>query len=168
MNEVEGRKRRPTIIMRNARLLFRNFSGKAGTYNAEGERNFCVLLDVEFAKQLEQDGWNIRWPKPSADPDDTRLPFTQIRVSYRKIPPRILLQTGGNTTPLPESEIHILDYAEFDRVDLVVNPSTWHVNNKTGIKGYLKSMRVRIAEDDLEMSYEDVPDSALSSLEDEE
>ncbi|NMC58666.1 MAG: hypothetical protein GYA51_04660, partial [Candidatus Methanofastidiosa archaeon] len=41
------------IIVENARIAFRNFSGKEGKYNPAGRRNFCVFLDPKTAEELE-------------------------------------------------------------------------------------------------------------------
>ena len=43
-----------TVLMEGVRIIFRNFSGKEGQYNREGDRNFAVLLDEKLL---------MRWPK---------------------------------------------------------------------------------------------------------
>jgi hypothetical protein len=55
------------IVIEGARIGFRNFSGKEGQYNPPGRRNFCVFLDDDLAKTLEEDGWNVRWLQPKED-----------------------------------------------------------------------------------------------------
>ena len=45
----------------NARVVFRNFEGAEGKFNPAGNRNFCVFLPDEIAKDMERDGWSIRW-----------------------------------------------------------------------------------------------------------
>jgi len=48
----------------DAELIFRNFSGKAGKYNVDGERNFAVLLPEDVAQQMLADDWNVKWLEP--------------------------------------------------------------------------------------------------------
>ena len=41
-----------TFIVEDARIIFRNFSGKEGQYNREGDRNFAVVLPPDIAQQM--------------------------------------------------------------------------------------------------------------------
>ncbi len=45
-----------TFMVEDARLIFRNFAGKEGQYNREGDRNFAVILPDDVAEQMEKDG----------------------------------------------------------------------------------------------------------------
>jgi hypothetical protein len=151
------------IVIENARIGFRNFSGAAGKFNPAGRRNFCVFLDQELGKVLESDGWNVRWLQPRDDGDEP-TPYLQTAVSYENIPPRIVLVTGKGKTILDETTVNILDWAEIASVDIIIRPYNWEVSGKSGVKAYVKSMYVTIVEDEFESKYYDVPDSAINSI----
>lgn len=164
-SKKEERKRVPPITIENARIVFRNFSGSAKKFNAEGLRNFHVVIEPELAKVLEEDGWNVRWHDPK---DDNDPPWASIKVAVKfdKYPPRIVMITGSNKTILNEDSVNILDWAEIKTVDLVLTPSFWEVDKKKGIKAYLQKMFVTLVEDDLESKYATVSKSATHSEDD--
>ena len=147
------------ITIEGARIVFRNFEGKEGKFNTAGKRNFCVLLDDELAKTLQDDGWNIKWLQPREEGDEPQA-YIQVAVNFGTVPPKIVLVTSGGKQTLDERNINILDWAEIANVDLIIRPYNWEMNGKTGVKAYIKSMYVTIAEDEFEKKYADVPDSA--------
>jgi len=149
------------FLIENGKLLFRNFSGKEGQYNPEGMRNFCVLLEQTDATMLEKDGWNVRYLEPR-DPDDPLQPYLPVAVSYSYAPPLITVINSTGKTILDEDAINILDWAEIEKVDLVIRPYNWEHGKKRGVKAYLKTMYVTIVEDELEKKYRNVPDSGTS------
>jgi hypothetical protein len=153
----------PDLRMENARLIFRNFSGKEGRFNAAGRRNFCVPLEKEVADELVELGWNIKWLQPREEGDEPQA-YIQVTVSYKNKPPKVIVVTETNKTFLEESTIHVLDWAEIKTVDLIVRPYEWEVNGKTGIKAYLKTMYITLIEDEFAKKYVDVPDAAIPNL----
>lgn len=153
------------LVVENARIGFRNFSGKEGKFNPAGRRNFCLFLEKEMGEQLEKDGWNIRWLEPR-DENEDRQSYLQVAVSFDNIPPKIVLVSSHGKTQLDESSVNLLDWAEITNVDLIIRPYNWTVNGKEGVKAYVKSMYVTIAEDNFENKYLDVPDSAINTMQD--
>lgn len=145
------------VMIEDGRIIFRNFAGKEGQYNREGDRNFCVLLDTPTAILMSEDGWNIKTLKAreEGEPDQA---YVQVSVSYKAKPPLVVLITSKGRTTLPEDMVEALDWVDIAMVDLIINPYEWAVSGKTGIKAYLASIYITIAEDALMLKYAEVPE----------
>lgn len=141
------------IIIENGRIAFRNFSGKETKFNPAGRRNFCAIIeDHHLAKQLESDGWNIKYLKPR-DENEEPQPYIQVAVNYDNVPPKIYLIAGRKKTLLDEDSVGALDWAEITNVDMTIRPYEWEVNGKGGIKAYIKTMYVTIQQDEFAEKY---------------
>jgi hypothetical protein len=141
-----------TFMVEDARLIFRNFSGKEGPYNREGERAFSVVLDPETAEKMLEDGWNVKFLQPREE-DDGPTPYIEVAVSFKNRPPRVILITTNSRTQLSESSVEVMDWADIQTVDLISRGYEWTVNGKSGVKAYLQSLFATIREDPLEQKY---------------
>jgi hypothetical protein len=153
--------------MEGVRLVFRNFTGRPGKYNQEGERGFAAVIPDELGRQLLEDGWNVKWFKPREDEDEGEPNecYLPIVIKYRNLkgepvrPPRIVTITpdgeGGYVRKnLDEHEVENLDWVRMTNVDLIVRPYPWGpINGKYGTTAYLQSLFVTIEEDELEQKY---------------
>ena len=151
------------IVIEDARIGFRNFSGKEGKFNPVGRRNFCVFLDTDLGLTLQEDGWNVRWLEPK-DEGDNKQGYLQVAVSFDNIPPKMIIISSKGKTILDDASVSILDWAEIKTVDLIIRPYNWEVSGKGGVKAYVKSMYITIAEDEFESKYYDVPASAADII----
>ena len=135
------------LIIENARIIYRNFSGLATQYNREGDRNFCVFIDdVDAVADLKEAGWNIKIRKPR-DEDDAVSHYLKVNVSYRFRAPRIILHTRKTATELTEESVGLVDNADILSCDMVINPSHWEANGNSGISAYLDTMHINIQDD---------------------
>ena len=145
------------IKIENARIVFRNLSGKPDKFNPQGgKRSFSVVIeDPEFANELKKEGWNIKQFNPSPDSDEEPAHFISVKVSYNNIPPHIYLCTSKNKTLLNEDTVGQLDYAEISNVDIVITPYQYKMNDgRSGISAYVKTMYVTVVEDEFASKYE--------------
>ncbi len=151
-------------------IKFRNFAGKAGNFNNEGDRNFCLILDPRDAVEMAEEGYNIKYLKPK-DENDEPKPYIKVRVGYRnrygepsKFPPKVTQYTNAGKTFLDEDSIQNLDWAEIDKADISIRPREYEPGK---ISAYLKTMNVILMQDDFEDRYYNVPDSAQNIVDEE-
>lgn len=147
---------RKVLNLEGVRIGFRNFAGLEGRYNKKGDRNFVVFLEEEKAKELSDEGWNVKYPKTNddIDPDeDTREAYLPVSLNYNGFPPKVIVIADGQASKLVEDEVDMLDYADILDVDIVINPYQWTVNGSSGIKAYCKAIYVTINTDAFESKY---------------
>lgn len=146
----------------DARIIFRNFQGREGEYNKNGERNFSVSIGggtlddghsikdataEEMADALMKDvnrfgvSWNVKIKAPTEEGDYPRI-HLPVKVNFNEMGPRIYLISGHNRVDLTEETVGMLDQIEIARVDLDIAPSDKVVNGKPYRTAYLRSMCV--------------------------
>ena len=133
---------RGILMIDNARIIYRNFSGIGSKFNREGDKNFSVVIDDQkIADSLIQDGWNLKI-KPPRDEDDIPFMYLPVKLKFNDRGPNVYLESGKNRIKLDEESISCLDNVDIVNVDLDIRPYDWEVNGKTGRTAYLQSMCV--------------------------
>lgn len=140
------------IEIRNAKLKYKNFSGRATDFDPKGTRTFNVVLDEEIAHELKADGWNVK----ERTPKEEGMPVTydmRVKIRYDNYPPVIAQVTSNGKKILKEEEIGMLDWAETTNIDLIIRPYNWENSTGSGVTAYLKTMVVTLDEDPLLAEY---------------
>lgn len=158
---MENKKITSNITIEDAKLIFRNFSGKKTDFNKEGNRNFCVVLSDDLAEKLEADGWKVKYRKPREDdPEQYRTPYLYVKVQFGMYPPKVVLVTSRGKKLLDEESIGQLDWSRIQYADVQIRPYNYPAiqGRPAGVSAYLKSLYVTIIEDQLDSKYADIPD----------
>ncbi len=147
----KDRRGRDLLVVEDAKIIQRwsNFRGLPGRYNAEGNRNFDLVIPEEMVDGMRAAGWNIRETKGSEEyPSEF---YTNVNISWAKFPPSVIFYSGREDTrgtEVDETVIGQLDTAEIERMDLAINLSyRTKDDGSTGIKGYVQSMDVWLYQD---------------------
>lgn len=147
-------KNEKVVNIENAKIFWKNFSGKESRYNRKGDRNFEVEIpDETVAQEMLNDGWNIKVQPPREEGDSVRY-HMPVSVSYRNYPPNIYKVTSHSKVLLDEESVGSLDRDEIINVDVVIRGSSWEVNENTGVKAYVRDMYVTIEENIFANKYE--------------
>jgi len=147
------------FMIEEAQVIFRNFEGKEGQYNQNGDRNFAVIIpDEKTAQKMLKDRWNIKYLE-AREEGEPNTPYIQVAVNFKQRPPHIVMLTSRARTILVEDTVAVLDFAEIEKVDLICRGYEWNVNGKAGVKAYLKSLFVTVEEDELERKYSEINES---------
>lgn len=145
----------------NAKVIFKNFSGKPSDYNAAGERNCCVVFDEEQANQLLADGWPIKVREPREGyEDEGNFCYMKVKIKFGSNPnlhPQIYRILNGKKVRLTEATIGTLDYDTLTKVDMRVRPYNYPAKGGRGpgVSAYLETMYATVEDDPLAAMYED-------------
>lgn len=138
---------RGILEINDAKIIYRNFSGRGDKFNREGDRNFSLLIpDTELADRLVEEGWNVKIKDPR---DEGDVPFMHlpVKVKFNDRGPIVYLKTGNRQVRLDEDAVSCLDNIDILSVDLDIRPYDWVIqegtkNEKSGRSAYLQSIRV--------------------------
>ena len=138
---------RGILEINDAKIIYRNFSGRGDKFNREGDRNFSLLIpDTELADRLVEEGWNVKIKDPR---DEGDVPFMHlpVKVKFNDRGPIVYLKTGNKQVRLYEDSVSCLDNIDILSVDLDIRPYDWVIqegtkNEKSGRSAYLQSIRV--------------------------
>ena len=134
--------KRGVLMIDDARIVYRNFSGSGSRYNREGDRNFAVVIpDKEIADALIENGWNVKI-KPPREEGDSPFMYMPVKVKFNDRGPNVYLVTGKRMNRLDEESVSCLDDVDIQSVDMDIRPYDWEVNGRNGRSAYLQSIKV--------------------------
>jgi hypothetical protein len=155
------------VTIEDATLVLRNFTGKAGDFNAEGDRNVGVILPDDLAQAMIEDGWPVKQFKAREEGEigsfwiPASVKYIDKNGDKVRTPPRVVMITqtkhGLNRTPLGEGEVEMLDWMNIKSADVIIRPYEYVVSGRAGVKAYVQSLFVNVELDELEQKYADVP-----------
>lgn len=146
----------------NAKIQWRNFSGRAVGKRPAGKRTFELILPPDLAEDLiKEGGWTVKQfdSRDGEEPGDYHM---TINIGYNPNAeqPKIFMVTNRRKTLLDEDTVGELDYAEIENIDLIFKPYNWEYAGSTGVSAYVKTMYVTIAEDAFSGKYDFDDDEA--------
>ena len=146
------------LVLQNTKIIHKNFEGRPGPYNRQGDISFSAVISPEIVDALRAEGWMVKELPPREDVEGSEsLFFIPTRVNFdSKRPPEVFLVTRNGLVQLDEKTVATLDHAEIINVDCTLHPHRWENNGKTGVKAYLRHMYVTIREDILAQKYADM------------
>ena len=144
------------INIEGANIIWKNFSGERDKFNP-GKRGFSVVIDdAVMAKELKQEGWNVkeRPLQEGADPSEQEwtLPVKLNMNRYTQV----WLIVGNHKTLLDENTVAQLDVVDIIDCDISIRPYKWEMSGRTGITAYVDSMYVTIRENKFAEKYADL------------
>lgn len=132
----------------NARITYKNFSGRGDKFNREGDRNFSLIIPTtDICDALVDDknqfgvGWNVKIKDPREEGDEPFM-HMKVKVKFTDYGPNVYLISGNKKVRLTEDTVGCLDDIYIDHVDLDIRPYDDEVNGRPFRTAYLKSMQV--------------------------
>lgn len=142
-----------SIIIENARLVLKNFSGKPDKFTPAGKRSFGVVISPELAEQFEEEGIPVKYFPPRHEEDEP-LPWVKVKVNMnRENPPRVFTSRGEEKTKLDEESLPILDFSDIAMASMELSVYEWTMGDKSGKALYLQNLVAFLDEDDFLSKY---------------
>lgn len=139
------------VIVENGKFIFdTNFAGdpKKDRFGSDERKANLVIPDIDLARELIDDGFNIRLIKPRVGEEEGFVPryFVKVKLNYKSTwPPKVYLVTDEDKSVLLDEEsVACLDDIWVDRVNAVLN----RYEGPNGKSLYVKSMEVYQKVDD--------------------
>ena len=139
------------VIVENGKFIFdTNFAGdpKKDRFGSDERKANLVIPDIDLARELIDDGFNVRLTKPRVGEEEGFVPryFVKVKLNYKSTwPPKVYLVTDEDKSVLLDQEsVACLDDIWVDRVNAVLN----RYEGPNGKSLYVKSMEVYQKVDD--------------------
>lgn len=150
------------LLIEGTTLIFKNFAGRPGKYNAAGDRSFNIVIDdPEVAQQMRNDGWNVKI-KPPREEGDGMFCYLPVSVVFptpeRNFPIKIVQFTKNGPINLNEETVGLLDMARITSAKVAIRPYHWTTATGSGIKAYLRTLHVVLEEEDFAADFDEFND----------
>ena len=139
------------VIVENGKFIFdTNFAGdpKKDRFGSDERKANLVIPDIDLARELIDDGFNVRLTKPRVGEEEGFVPryFVKVKLNYKSTwPPKVYLVTDEDKSVLLDEEsVACLDDIWVNRVNAVLN----RYEGPNGKSLYVKSMEVYQKVDD--------------------
>lgn len=137
---------RKVISLEDTRFIYMtNFQGDPNRdkYRAVGKFANIVIPDLMLARELIDEGFNIRFTRPKEGEEEGFIPTYYVRVNVNydvSWPPKIYIVTGNNEPKLLDDEsIGMLDNIRVKNVNAVLSSREWEPGR---FSLYVKTMYV--------------------------
>ena len=126
-----------TITIKDARLIYKNFSGAPDAFNRNGvQPNFSVVIPEEDVGYFRDDLMLNVKERVTKEGDV----FHYLRIKVGKYAEIYLGDDGTNLSMLEPDEYPMLDQIRLSKCDLSISPSSYTSGGKTGTTVYLSEM----------------------------
>lgn len=131
------------IEISNAKILWKNFTGKLGFYNKEGGRDFCLLLsDDASVNFFKQNGYSVAVKSSGVEVGEF-IRYLKVKMKFNNGKPIIILKSNNKIIRVDENLVSVLDSIKIKSVDMSIKPYHWELpNGEHGQIAYLNSMTV--------------------------
>jgi hypothetical protein len=151
---------RPFYEIVGHKMIWRNFEGKLGRFNAEGQKNFNIVLDKEGAEFLMDEGFKVKFKEPKIEGEEG-IYTLKINVNFGGYKaPEIWMKNNHGNTQLNKDDVKILDWADIVEYFLVFNPNI----KPDSMTAYLDKLLCTVQESEYESQFFDEEDSATNTM----